>query len=96
MFRVQSSPDGFLQSYIAEGAILNVDPCTFGGTGIIAIPEFQRFYRHVLVGRHYPHHSAIGFRRVGKVLFEAVKLMGIDDISVPLPKGVLYDQENPF
>jgi L-fucose isomerase-like protein len=96
IFRLQATPDCHLQSYIAEGEILDLDPFTFGGTGIIAIPNFSRFYRQVLVGKHFPHHTALGFSRTGKILFEAMKLIGIADLSAPLPETRLYPDENPF
>jgi len=96
MFRLQGNSDCQLVSYIAEGEILDVDPCSFGGIGVVAIPEFARFYRHVLIGKRFPHHGAYGFKKVGKILFEAVKLLGVDDINVPLPKTMLYPGENPF
>ena len=95
-FRLQSNPAGQLSSYIAEGSILNVDPRTFGGTGVFAIPGFARFYRHILVGKGYPHHGAVAFKKAGKVLFEAVKLLGVDDIGVPLPESIPYPGENLF
>ncbi len=96
MFRLQSTSDCQLRSYIADGAILDVDPCSFGGIGVVAIPGFARFYRHVLIGKQFPHHAAFGFKKVGRLLFEAVKMLGIDDIGVPLPSTVLYEGENPF
>lgn len=95
-FRLQGDPDGNLMSYAAEGNVLDIDPHSFGGIGIFAIPNFARFYRHVLIGRHFPHHGAVAFGKCGKVLFDAVKLLGVDDISVPLPKTMLYPGENPF
>ena len=95
-FRLQSTPDCELRSYAAEGEILDVDPCSFGGIGVVAIPGFARFYRHVLIGRAFPHHAAVAFRKVGKILFEAARLLGVDDIGVPLPETMLYDGENPF
>jgi L-fucose isomerase-like protein len=95
-FRVQGTPDCELRSYIAEGEVLDVGPCSFGGIGIFAIPNFARFYRHVLIGGHFPHHGAVGFRKVGKVLHEAVQLLGVEDIGVPLPDTMLYEGENPF
>ena len=95
-FRLQSTPDGELRSYIAEGEILDIDPCSFGGIGIFAIPGFARFYRHILIGKRYPHHAAVGFKKAGRILFEAVKLLGVTDIGVPLPKTMLYEGENPF
>ncbi|MDR0363121.1 MAG: fucose isomerase [Planctomycetota bacterium] len=95
-FRLQGNPDGRLNSYIAEGEILDVPPQTFGGTGIFAIPHFARFYRHILVAKGYPHHGAVAFKKAGKILFEAVKLLGVDDIGVPLPDHLPYPGENPF
>ncbi len=96
MFRLQSTSDGELLSYIANGNFLDIDPHTFGGTGVIAIPDFARFYRYALIGRNFPHHAAIGFKQLGKTLFDTVKLLGVDEISTPLPKGVLYENESPF
>ena len=95
-FRLQGTPDCELRSYIAEGEILDVDPCSFGGIGVFAIPHFARFYRHVLIGKHFPHHGAVAFSKAGKVLFEAVSLLGVDDIAVPLPDHLPYEGENPF
>jgi len=96
LFRLQATPDCWLRSYIAEGEILDIDPCSFGGIGIIAIPGFARFYRHVLIGKRFAHHGAVGFEKVGRVLFEAVRLLGVTDIAAPLPKTTLYEGENPF
>jgi len=95
-FRLQGSAEGKLLSYIGEGNILDIDPRSFGGIGVFAIPSFARFYRHVLIGKRFPHHGAVAFQRCGKALFDAVKLLGVDDINTPLPKSVLYEGENPF
>jgi L-fucose isomerase-like protein len=95
-FRLQSSADGYLMSYIAPGNILDIDPHSFGGIGVFAIANFARFYRHVLLGRQFPHHGAVAFDNVAKVLFDAVKLLGVEDIGVPLPKTMLYPGENAF
>ena len=32
----------------------------------------------------------------GKALFDAAQLLGVGDISTPLPAGVMYPGENPF
>ena len=96
MFRIQSNSDSKLVSYIAQGEFLDIDPCSFGGIGIHAIPGFARFYRHVLVGKRFPHHGAYAFDHVGKILFEALRLLGVEDINTPLPAGQLYPGENPF
>lgn len=96
MFRLQSNSDAKLVSYIGEGKFLDINPCSFGSIGIVAIPEFARFYRHVLVQKRFPHHGAFGFAKCGAVLFEALKLLGVTDINTPKPAGCLYPDENPF
>ena len=44
IFRLQSTADCQLRSYIAEGELLDVDPQPFGGIGVFAIKEMGRFY----------------------------------------------------
>ncbi|MDH7601475.1 MAG: fucose isomerase [Armatimonadota bacterium] len=95
-FRLQANVDNELTSYIAEGEILDIDPRSHGGIGIFAIPGFARFYRHVLLEKRFPHHGAVAFEHAGKVLFDAVRLLGVEDIGVPLPASVKYPSENPF
>ena len=96
LFRLQSTADCELRSYIAHGETLDVDPQTFGGTGVIAVSEMARFYRHVLIAKRYPHHAGMGYGHSGKTLFEAMKLLGICDIAYNQPAGRLYCGENPF
>ena len=95
-FRLQGNADGRLLSYIAPGNILDIDPRSFGGIGVFGIPNFARFYRHVLIGKRFPHHGAVAFADCAKALFDAVQLLGIEDINVPLPNTMLYAGENPF
>ena len=95
-FRLQSTADAKLQSYIAQGEVLPVATRSFGGIGVFAIPEMGRFYRHVLVDKHYPHHGAVAFGLAGKALFETFKILGVEDISFNQPAGMLYRTENPF
>lgn len=96
MFRLMSSADGKLQSYIAEGEVMDFDPETFGSTGIFAIPEMGRFYRHVLLEKHFPHHSAVAFKRCGKLIYEVLRLLNVQDVSVNNRASQLYSTENPF
>lgn len=96
LFRLQANSDGELLSYVAEGKFLDAAPSSFGSLGIAAIPGFARFYRHILVGKHFPHHGAFGFEHCGKTLFDAMSLVGIGDIFTPLPPNALYCGENPF
>jgi L-fucose isomerase-like protein len=96
MFRLQSTADASLRSYAAEGEIIDVDPNSFGSIGIFAIKEMSRFYRHVLIAKRYPHHAGIAFKHTGKVLFAAMKMMGIEDVSYNQPQYIPYKNENPF
>ena len=96
MYRLQGRPDGSLQAYIANGEVLPVATRSFGGIGIIAVREMGRFYRHVLIEKHYPHHTALAFGGYGRTLFEIMKLLGVEDIAYNQPAGVLYATENPF
>lgn len=96
LFRLQSSADTSLKAYIAEGEVLDLPPHTFGTTGVFAVKEMGRFYRHVLIEKNYPHHAGVAQGKVGKYLFEVLKLLGITDIGTPRPAGALYPTENPF
>jgi L-fucose isomerase-like protein len=96
IFRLQSTADARLKSYVAEGETLAVPPKSFGGIGVFAIPEMGRFYRHVLIGKRYPHHTGVAFKHAGKPLFAAMKLLGVQDVAYNRPKGLLYPDENPF
>ncbi|MGN0908424.1 MAG: L-fucose/L-arabinose isomerase family protein [Succinivibrio sp.] len=95
-FRLQSTPDTVLHAYVAEGEVLPVGTRSFGGTGVFAIPQMGRFYRHVLIAKRYPHHGAVAFAHVGKALFDVFTMLGVEDISYNQPRGVLYKGENPF
>lgn len=96
LFRLQANSESKLCSYIAQGEVLDMPTNTFGGRGVIAVPEMSRFYRHVLIQKRFPHHSGVGFEHCGKSLFAAMKLIGIDDVSYNQPANVLYPSENPF
>jgi len=97
-YRLQSTADNILRAYVAQGEILPVATRSFGGIGIFAIREMNRFYRHVLIEKNFPHHGAVAFGHYGKALFEVFKYIGVDveEIGYNQPKGVLYKTENPF
>ena len=97
-FRLQSTADGKLRAYVANGEVLPVATRSFGGIGIFAIPEMGRFYRHELIEKGYPHHGAVAFGHYGKALFEVFKYIGVtpDGIGYNHPKGDRYPTENPF
>lgn len=96
LFRLQSAADTTLSCYVAEGEVLDVDPKSFGSIGVFAISEMARFYRHVLIAKRYPHHAGVAFKKVGKVLFAAMKMLGIEDVAFNQSGGMLYRDENPF
>ena len=96
LFRLQGAADASLKAYIAEGEVLDVEIDSFGGRGVFAIPEMDRFYRHVLIEKAFPHHTAVVFAHSGGVLFETLKYLGINDISYNQPASLPYKTENPF
>jgi L-fucose isomerase-like protein len=96
IFRLQSTADTVLRSYMAEGEVLDVDPRSFGGIGVIGIKEMGRFYRHVLIGKRFPHHTAVAFATAGKTLWAAMRALGVEDVSFNRLAGMLYPEENPF
>jgi len=96
LFRIQGFGDGRLRSYVAQGQVLDAVPDSFGCIGVIAVPGFARFYRHVLLEKQFPHRAGVGFRHAGRVLFDALRLLGADVPDVPRPAGAPYPGENPF
>ncbi|MCL2364250.1 MAG: fucose isomerase [Defluviitaleaceae bacterium] len=96
LFRLQSTADCVLRSYIAQGETLDIDHKSFGGIGIIAVDEMARFYRHVLIAKRYPHHAGLGFGHVGKALYSAMKMLGVCDVAYNQPASLPYCGENPF
>lgn len=96
IFRIQSTPTAEIQAYVANGEVLNINPKSFGCIGVFGIKEMGRFYRHVLLEKRFPHHTAIAFNHSGKALFSACKMLGVEDVYFNKPKGVYYNSENPF
>lgn len=95
-FRLQSTADTQLKAYVAQGAVLDVATESFGSIGVFAIAEMDRFYRHVLIEKRYPHHGAVAFGHYGKSLFEVFRYLGVADIAYNQPKSLPYATENPF
>ncbi|MCR4923701.1 MAG: L-fucose/L-arabinose isomerase family protein [Lachnospiraceae bacterium] len=97
-YRLQSTADGKLRAYIAEGEILPVATRSFGSIAVFAIKEMGRFYRHVLIEKNYPHHGAVAFGHYGKLLYEVFKYAGVplEDLDYNKPASLPYKSENPF
>jgi hypothetical protein len=55
-----------------------------------------RFYRHVLLEKRFPHHTAVAFAHSGRILYEAMRALGVEDVSFNQPKGAFYPTEHPF
>lgn len=95
LFRLQSTADTQLRAYVAQGDILDIDPQSFGSIAVFAIPEMQRFYRHVLIEKQYPHHAGIAFGKAGKALYQVLNLLGVTEIDYNQPSTVSYPNEIP-
>ena len=95
-YRLQCDSNGDLRAYIAHGEVLPVATRSFGGVGIVAISGMERFYRHVLVEKGYPHHGAMAFGHFGRALFTVFSYLGVSDIAYNQPKSLPYPTENPF
>jgi L-fucose isomerase-like protein len=96
ILRLQATADGELRAYVAEGEVLDMPTRTFGGTGVLAIREMGRFYRHVLIEQRFPHHAAVAFEHAGRTLFAALRMLGVEDVFWNRPAGMPYPTENPF
>ena len=96
IFRLQGAADTTLRSYIAQGEVLDIDPKSFGGIGVFAVKEMGRFYRHVLIEKRFPHHTAVAFAHAGRALFAAARMLGVEDIGTNRPAALPYPTENPF
>ncbi len=96
MYRLQSTADGLLRAYVAEGEVLDVSCKSFGGIGIVHIDGMRRFYRHVMIEKGFPHHGAFAFGAYGGHIYEVLKYFGILDIGTNLTTNNYFDSENPF
>ncbi len=94
VMQIHGAGDG-LRAYIMEGEFLDIDQGTYGVVGTAHLPGFMRFYRHVLLGRFH-HHAGVAFEHCGGILYDAMRLLGIETIDTPKPAGALYPGENPF
>lgn len=96
IFRLQATSDAGLRAYVSNGEVLNINPKSFGCIGVFANEEMGRFYRHVLIEKRFPHHTAVAFAHAAKSLFAATRMLGVEEVFFNLPRGVYYPSENPF
>lgn len=96
LFRLQSTADAKLQAYVADGTVLPVAPRSFGTIGVMGVKGLSRFYRIVLLQKQFPHHTVVAFGNAGFACFEALRMLGVQNLyhnKMDLP---LYEGENPF
>jgi L-fucose isomerase-like protein len=96
IFRMQGTAEAGIRAYVAHGEVLDINPKSFGSIGVFAVREMGRFYRHVLIEKRFPHHTAIAFAHAGRTLFAASKMLGVEEVFYNQPKGIPYPTENPF
>lgn len=96
LYRLQATIDNRLYAYVAEGEVLPVKTHSFGSTGVFAVKEMGRFYRHVLIENGFPHHGAVAFGHYGKAVFEVFKYLGAEKIGYNKKEDEKYKTENPF
>ena len=77
VYRLQSTADTKLRAYIAQGEVIPVATRSFGSIGIFGVKNMSRFYRHVLIEKHYPHHCAVMFGHQGKYLWASRRVTSI-------------------
>lgn len=96
IFRLQAMRDNKLRAYIAQGEILPIKIDTYGGYGVFAIPEFERFLRNVIIEKQFPNHTIVLFGHYAEQLYSVLSLLGIDEIEYNHPREIPYPKENPY
>jgi L-fucose isomerase-like protein len=95
-FRLHATAEGKLQAYVAKGEILPIKTKSYGCYAVFGVKEMARFYRHVLLAKHFPHHCAVVFGDYCSLIYELFQHMGITYIGYNHGADELYDTENPF
>ena len=96
LFRIQGTRDGTLEAYVAQGQMLPVQMDTYGGQGIVAVPEMERFFRYVILEKQFPNHCTVIFGHYGEQLLSILRQLGIKDIAYNHPANIPYIGENVF
>lgn len=96
LLRIQGSANGDLKAYLAQGQILPIDVETYGGYGVFAVPEMDRFLRNVIIEEGFPNHVVVIFEHCADVAMSTLRQVGITEIYYNHPKEVPYDKEKFF
>ena len=69
---------GVIRAYLGQGSLTDDPLDTFGGRGVVRIPDFQGLLHHICANG-YEHHVAINHSQVAAAVYEALgKYMGWD------------------
>jgi L-fucose isomerase-like protein len=61
---------GIISGYVGEGEFTNDSLETFGGAGVVRIPEMQKLLRFICE-KGFEHHVAANFSTVAAMVYEA-------------------------
>ncbi|MFC1806067.1 L-fucose/L-arabinose isomerase family protein [Planctomycetota bacterium] len=93
--RATQDNEGRLKAALIQGVVEANEATTFGAYGWVRLPDFQRFYKNVLL-RHFPHHVGMNRAHVGNVLWEALgNYLGFQVFTADNPTGA-WGPELPF
>jgi L-fucose isomerase-like protein len=62
---------GLIRAYVGEGQLTDDPLQTFGGYGVVRIPDFQGLLRHICT-RGFEHHVAFNLSQVAAAVYEAL------------------------
>jgi L-fucose isomerase-like protein len=95
MLRCTQDNQGAFKAALIQGVVEPNEATTFGAYGWVRMPDFQRFYKNILL-RHFPHHVAMNRAHVGNVLWEALgNYLGFQVFTADNPVGA-WSPELPF
>jgi L-fucose isomerase-like protein len=63
--------NGKLRAYVGEGEITNDRPQSFGGYGVVRVPQMQKLLRYIC-NHGYEHHVAVNRSHCGRAVAEAL------------------------
>jgi L-fucose isomerase-like protein len=79
--------DGVIRGYVGEGEFTDDSLETFGGAGVVEIPEMQKLL-HYICSNGFEHHVAANFSSVAAAVQEAAQnYLGWETYHHAAPKG---------
>ena len=84
-------------SYVANGHVLDADPHSLRRHRHLRHPGLRAGSTGTCCSeKQFPHHTASPSGTPGASLFDATRLLGVDEIYTPQPASLPYASENPF